>query len=433
MHAGLHLGVHVLEALRRERRTRRGDGAQRVQAVGPPRRQAPLGGRLDEPGGRAEQSDPLGVSEVEEPHRVGRPVVEHQRGLAGQGRHQPVPHHPARGREVEHAVAGAHVAVEAVLHQVLEQHAARPVDDGLGHARGARGVQHVQRVIERQRREEGRRGAGRRGAAACQEVLPENRAGHAGEVGLGVQERDDDQLLEPVQPGGDVGQSLQAVEVAAAVAVAVDCHEHAGADLAEAVDHAVGAEIGRARREHPAERGRGEHQLARLGDVGQPGRHAVPRPDARAHTERRGGAPHAGLQLRPTQLTPLAGFAPEDDGRTVVVAPQQVGGEVQPGFGEEPGVMDRRGRLDDALAAGLGDHLAEVPGRRPERCRVGHGEGVEVGVAGERPEPPALQRLAEGAQVGGLRRRRRPQRRGPPHAVAASLRYPFHAGREHGT
>ena len=98
-------------------------------------------------------------------------------------------------------------------------------------------------MIERQRREQGRRGT-ERSVTAGQEVLPEDRAGHPGEVGLGVQERDDDQVLEPAQPGGDVGQSLQAVEVAAAVAVAVDGHEHAGADLAEAVDHAVGAEIG---------------------------------------------------------------------------------------------------------------------------------------------------------------------------------------------
>ena len=82
-----------------------------------------------------------------------RAVEQDQRRLAGQPDDQPVPHHPAAGGEVEEAVARAHVAVEAVLLEVLQERAAGAVHDGLGLAGGARGVEDVERVIERELRE----------------------------------------------------------------------------------------------------------------------------------------------------------------------------------------------------------------------------------------------------------------------------------------
>ena len=243
MHVGLHLGVDELEALRRERRAGGGDGPQLLEPVGPARRQPTLGGGLDEPCRGAEERDALGVGEVEQPHRVGCAVVQHQRGLARQSRHQPVPHHPARGREVESPVARAHVAMQAVLHQVLQQDAAGAVDDGLGHARGSRGVQHVERVIEGQGRElQARRAGGGRGLV--QEDLPGHGPGQAAEVGIGAQERHDDDPLGATEVGDDLPQAPEAVELLAPVAVAVGGHQNPRADLPEAVEHAVGAEVG---------------------------------------------------------------------------------------------------------------------------------------------------------------------------------------------
>ena len=81
-----------------------------------------------------------------------RAVVEQQRRAGGEPGHQPVPHHPAAGGEVEQAVAGLQVAVQQVLLQVLQQRAAGAVHDALRHAGRAGGVEDVERMVERQAR-----------------------------------------------------------------------------------------------------------------------------------------------------------------------------------------------------------------------------------------------------------------------------------------
>ena len=81
-----------------------------------------------------------------------RAVVEQDGRARRQHRHQPVPHHPAERREVEDAIARLDVAVELVLLEVLDQRAAGAVDDALGDAGRARGIQDVERMIERQPR-----------------------------------------------------------------------------------------------------------------------------------------------------------------------------------------------------------------------------------------------------------------------------------------
>ena len=98
----------------------------------------------------------LGLGEVEQDRAApdeGRAVVEQQRRARGQARDEPVPHHPAAGGEVEQPVARLDVAVQLVLLQVLQQRAAGAVHDALGHAGRARGIQDVERMVERQLRE----------------------------------------------------------------------------------------------------------------------------------------------------------------------------------------------------------------------------------------------------------------------------------------
>ncbi len=82
--------------------------------------------------------------------RERRTVVEQQRSAGGEPRRKPVPHHPAAGREKEQPVAGLDVAVQPMLFDVLQQRAARAVDDAFRHARRAGRIEDVERMIERQ-------------------------------------------------------------------------------------------------------------------------------------------------------------------------------------------------------------------------------------------------------------------------------------------
>src|SRR5581483_10700374 len=67
------------------------------------------------------------------------------------------------------------------------------------------------------------------------------------------------------------GDRLSPVEIPAAVAVAVDCEEHLGLDLGEAVDDAANAELRRAARPGRAQARAAEEGGDRLGDVGEVG------------------------------------------------------------------------------------------------------------------------------------------------------------------
>ena len=91
---------------------------------------------IEELGAGAEQCDPLLLGQA--PHHVtirveGGTVVQHDGGTARQRARQPVPHHPAAGSEVEDAVTWPDVAVQLLLHHMLHQQAAGPVDDALGY------------------------------------------------------------------------------------------------------------------------------------------------------------------------------------------------------------------------------------------------------------------------------------------------------------
>jgi hypothetical protein len=86
--------------------------------------------------------------------------------------------------------------------------------------------------------------------------------------------------------GPDGGHLGGAVDGLGAVAVAVDRQQHDGLDLAQPVDHAAGAELGRARRPDGPEAGGGEERHDRLGDVGQVGGHPVAPADPQPHQTR---------------------------------------------------------------------------------------------------------------------------------------------------
>ena len=149
----------------------------------------------------------------------------------------------------------------------------------------------------------------------------------------------------------------------AAVEVAVGGDQHARLDLAEAIEHALHAEVRRARRPDRADRRRAERRDDRLGHVRQVPGDAIAGLDARAPQRRREPrrprrtAPRSVSVRRrpPSPLKMIAG---------AVVAPaQQVLGEVQRGVGKEARAGHAVEVVDDARARVAAD-AAEVPDGR---------------------------------------------------------------------
>ena len=132
-----------------QHRARGQHGAQRAQVKLAPRCQTRVFAHAQIGWTGAKHRDTLVSDQTPKPvHAGNRPVVSHDFDAAGQRRQLPVPHHPgAAGVEI-HTLAGPQVGVEPVLFQMLQQCAARAVDDALGLARGARRKHDEQRVIE---------------------------------------------------------------------------------------------------------------------------------------------------------------------------------------------------------------------------------------------------------------------------------------------
>ena len=112
--------------------------------------------RVDEFRGCAEEVDPhvVGIIEQNFRARIGRgAVVKHHCGFRCKKCDQPVPHHPPASGEVESAVALLDIAMKLLFLQMLQQGAAGTVHDTFRRAGRARGIQNVERVVERQLRE----------------------------------------------------------------------------------------------------------------------------------------------------------------------------------------------------------------------------------------------------------------------------------------
>ena len=181
MHVGLHRVVHVLEPFGEERRPGRGDRPHAREVVRVGRTQSELPAGVEVLRRRPEQRHADLVDQVPE-HRSlggGRDAVEqHERRFAGEPAREPVPHHPAGRREVEDAVVGLHVAVETVLDEVLQEHAAGAVHDALRQPGRARRVEHVEGMVERERRE-----LDRIRRTRAEPVVPRDRAVDPAQVG----------------------------------------------------------------------------------------------------------------------------------------------------------------------------------------------------------------------------------------------------------
>ena len=116
------------------------------------------------------------------------------------------------------------------------------VDDRLRQPGRARAVEHPERVVERHllEGELSLLPAGARGR-------PSGSLAEAGERRLRVEVAEQHRVRDRRQRGEQLLHDGEPVEVLASVAVAVHGQEHLRLDLREAVDHAAGAEVRRAR------------------------------------------------------------------------------------------------------------------------------------------------------------------------------------------
>ena len=153
---------------------------------------------------------------------------------------------------------GVHVQVHHL--ELLEQDAAVTVDDRLRQAGRPRAVEHPERMVEGHLhgRELGSGGPRKPGSHPPPSRWPSRTT------------------CAPRHRLGDRVDLRRAVEVAAAVAVAVDRQKHRRLDLGEAVDDGLGAELRRGARpdrsEARASRGRPRRPRARWGGGRRPGR-----------------------------------------------------------------------------------------------------------------------------------------------------------------
>ena len=69
-----------------------------------------------------------------------RSIVEDYSCAGSEGGDEPMPHHPSRGCEVEHSIAGPNVTVEDVLFFVLDQGSGCRMDDAFWCSGGAAGI-----------------------------------------------------------------------------------------------------------------------------------------------------------------------------------------------------------------------------------------------------------------------------------------------------
>ena len=243
--------------------------------------------------------------------------------------------------------------------EMLEKGASVAVDDALGRARGARGIEDGKWVIERHLLEVDAV------VGCCHHLLPGHGVPQTPHVACLVHPGNDDDM-------SDAGHGLQnlrhpgpAVEMAAAIGIAIGGDQHLRVDLAEAVEDAPGSEIRRGGRPHRTQTGRRQLGDNRLGQVGEICRDPIATADpliGKPGTHRRDGV----MEFAEGQGAPAAALSAAHDGHGVVAFPKQVLGIVEAGPGEPAGPGHGIAVVEDRLPGPGRPDAGEFPHERPE-------------------------------------------------------------------
>jgi hypothetical protein len=261
--------------------------------------------------------------------------------------------------------------VQAELFEVLDEDAALGLDDGLGEARRAGGVEHPQRMVEGDLFVDGRHVRGGEGGP-FQGALRR----------LGAEQRNVDDGAQGGQLAAQFGDGVAAVVFLSAVAVAVDGEEHDGFDLLEAVEDAAGTEIGGAGRPYAADGRGGEEGDHGLRNVREVAADPIPRAYAEG-TELGGQGADLTAEFGPADRLRLVGLVDVQEGwfvRSGVGRPQGMFGVVEGGSGKPLGAR-HRAVAEHARVGGRKPYVEPLGDGFPERVQFVHGPAVQGGVA----------------------------------------------------
>ncbi len=245
MDIGLYRVIDKIEILGAQRRAGGHHGAKVCELVGVAGAPAGLAHGIDIFGGGSENRHVRRVGKIKQRAFIGmerRAVIEQQGGACGQAAHQPVPHHPAAGGEIEEAVARLHIAVQDNLTEVLQQNAAGAVDDAFGNAGGSGGIENIERMIEGHLGE-----SNGRFAFAGAEGVKGFRLGQLRGHGFGLPGVIDHHgLFDAWQLGQNLGDFFGEAVGFSGIEIGIAGEQELGGNLAEAVENAALAEIRRA-------------------------------------------------------------------------------------------------------------------------------------------------------------------------------------------
>src|SRR3990172_4396755 len=210
--------------------------------------------------------------------------------------------------------------------------------------------------------------------------LEQDRLRNRLQVRLGPQMRHHHDFAQAGQPRRDLRDARKRIVLPPRVAVAVGAEEDLRFDLAETLEHAVDAEIRRARGPHHALRKRGERARRGLGDVRYEGSRAV----AVAQAELLQGlrcARYLAREFGIAQAAPKTRLVPENERVAAVAASQQVLCEIEPRLGKPLRPRHALAVEQHGRTLFRRQYAAPVPGLAPELGRMLDAPAVEVLVA----------------------------------------------------